>query len=92
MVVVPHGAVSRGLRTRKRPKGLETKAKMLENYRTRVEQERGEICIDVLRTLEEYMIEKAVGVESKISFLKMKAVDSRVHDGSLHWRQAQEGY
>ncbi|KAF9356690.1 14-3-3 protein [Mortierella sp. NVP85] len=56
-----------------RSKELEAKANLLENYRTRVEQEIGEICIDVLKTLEDQLIENAVGAESKVFFLKMKA-------------------
>lgn len=50
----------------------EKKKQMASVYRAKVETELKEICQDVLRLLDEYLISKASTAESKVFYLKMK--------------------
>jgi len=52
--------------------GSERKQQMAKEYREKVETELRDICQDVLRLLDEYLIPKASNAESKVFYLKMK--------------------
>jgi len=52
--------------------GSEKKATMAKDYREKVETELKDICNDVLKLLDEYLIPKASNAESKVFYLKMK--------------------
>ncbi|KAJ8257982.1 hypothetical protein GJAV_G00191830 [Gymnothorax javanicus] len=52
--------------------GNEKKQQMAKEYRENVEKELQNICNDVLRLLEDYLIPKASPPESKVFYLKMK--------------------
>lgn len=52
--------------------GNERKQAMAKEYREKVESELKDICDDVLRLLDEYLINKATNAESKVFYLKMK--------------------
>ncbi|KAF9346893.1 14-3-3 protein [Mortierella sp. NVP85] len=46
---------------------------LLKEYSDKVAEEVYEICSDALKTLEESLIQNAVGLETKVSYLKLKA-------------------
>jgi len=48
------------------------KQSMAKAYKQKVEKELQDICNDVLRLLDEYLIKKATSTESKVFYLKMK--------------------
>jgi 14-3-3 protein beta/theta/zeta len=50
----------------------ERKQKMSKEYRDKVEKELRDICGDVLKLLEDYLVPKATNSESKVFYLKMK--------------------
>ncbi|KAJ4939558.1 hypothetical protein JOQ06_029005 [Pogonophryne albipinna] len=50
----------------------ENKQKMVKEYRGKVERELQEICNDVLKLLDEYLIEKSQTSDSQVFYLKMK--------------------
>jgi len=50
----------------------EKKQAMAKEYRSKIESELKEICQDVLKLLDEYLIQKATNAESKVFYLKMK--------------------
>lgn len=50
----------------------EKKQTMAKEYRTKIEGELKDICLDVLKLLSEYLITKASNPESKVFYLKMK--------------------
>jgi len=52
--------------------GAEKKQQMAKEYREKVEKELRDICTDVLRLLDEFLIAKASNAESKVFYLKMK--------------------
>ena len=45
---------------------------MAKEYREKVENELRDICNDVLRLLDDFLIPKASNAESKVFYLKMK--------------------
>jgi len=49
-----------------------TQAKMCSEYREKVEKELNDICGDVLKLLDEFLIAKSTQHESKVFYLKMK--------------------
>ncbi|CAL2040530.1 unnamed protein product [Caenorhabditis brenneri] len=52
--------------------GSEKKQLLAKEYRIKVEQELNDICQDVLKLLDEFLIVKAGAAESKVFYLKMK--------------------
>ena len=52
--------------------GSEKKQQMAKEYREKVENELRDICNDVLRLLDDFLIPKASNAESKVFYLKMK--------------------
>merc|ERR1712107_12571 len=52
--------------------GSEKKQQMAKEYREKVEQELRDICNDVLKLLDDFLIAKASNAESKVFYLKMK--------------------
>ncbi|XP_062897080.1 14-3-3 protein beta/alpha-1-like isoform X1 [Mobula hypostoma] len=50
----------------------ENKIQMVQSYREKIEKELQDICNDVLRLLDEYLIANATSSESKVFYLKMK--------------------
>ncbi|KAM9365726.1 14-3-3 protein beta/alpha-1-like isoform 1-T2 [Pholidichthys leucotaenia] len=52
--------------------GNEKKQQMAKEYRTLIETELNEICQDVLKLLDNYLIPKTTQAESKVFYLKMK--------------------
>ncbi|KAI4804577.1 hypothetical protein KUCAC02_026201 [Chaenocephalus aceratus] len=50
----------------------ENKQKMVKEYRGKVESELQDICNDVLKLLDEYLIEKSKTSDSQVFYLKMK--------------------
>lgn len=52
--------------------GSERKQQMAREYREKVEKELREICYDVLKLLDTYLVPKATNAESKVFYLKMK--------------------
>uniref|UniRef100_H2VVU3 14_3_3 domain-containing protein n=1 Tax=Caenorhabditis japonica TaxID=281687 RepID=H2VVU3_CAEJA len=52
--------------------GAERKQQLAKEYRIKVEQELSDICQDVLKLLDEFLIVKAGAAESKVFYLKMK--------------------
>ena len=51
--------------------GSEKKQQMAKEYREKVENELRDICNDVLRLLDDFLIPKASNAESKVFYLKM---------------------
>ncbi|KAF1757728.1 hypothetical protein GCK72_014184 [Caenorhabditis remanei] len=52
--------------------GSEKKQQLAKEYRLKVEQELNDICQDVLKLLDDFLIVKAGAAESKVFYLKMK--------------------
>ncbi|KAF9953832.1 14-3-3 protein [Modicella reniformis] len=52
-------------------KGSESNVDMIKKYRTKIENELGEICEDILTVLSEYLIPSALLGESKVFYHKM---------------------
>jgi len=52
--------------------GSERKQSMAREYREKIEKELKDICLDVLKLLEKFLVPKASNPESKVFYLKMK--------------------
>ncbi|RNA03996.1 14-3-3 zeta isoform X2 [Brachionus plicatilis] len=52
--------------------GSERKQSMAREYREKIEKELKDICLDVLKLLDKFLIAKASNAESKVFYLKMK--------------------
>ncbi|CAB3405955.1 unnamed protein product [Caenorhabditis bovis] len=52
--------------------GSEKKQQLAKEYRLKVEKELNDICQDVLKLLDDFLIPKAQAAESKVFYLKMK--------------------
>jgi 14-3-3 protein epsilon len=53
-------------------KGNETQVKMIKEYRSKIEEELGKICEDILDVLDKHLIPSAASGESKVFYHKMK--------------------
>ncbi|ORY06082.1 14-3-3 protein [Basidiobolus meristosporus CBS 931.73] len=53
-------------------KGNEAQVAKIKSYRNTIEQELTDICKDILKVLDEYLVPKASSGESKVFYLKMK--------------------
>ncbi|KAG8989465.1 14-3-3 protein [Tulasnella sp. 427] len=53
-------------------KGNETQVNMIKTYRTKIEEELGKICEDILDVLDKHLIPSAASGESKVFYHKMK--------------------
>eukprot|EP00192_Tetraselmis_astigmatica_P018565 CAMPEP_0117649842 /NCGR_PEP_ID=MMETSP0804-20121206/1211_1 /TAXON_ID=1074897 /ORGANISM="Tetraselmis astigmatica, Strain CCMP880" /LENGTH=257 /DNA_ID=CAMNT_0005455653 /DNA_START=394 /DNA_END=1167 /DNA_ORIENTATION=+ len=53
-------------------KGNEENTAMIKKYRTKIEEELGKICNDILKLLDDYLIPASTAGESKVFYLKMK--------------------
>jgi len=62
-------------------KGSESKVDLIKQYRTTVEKELRDICVDVLNTLDKHLIPASTSGESKVFYYKMK--------GDYHRYQAE---
>jgi len=53
-------------------KGNESQVKMIKEYRSKIEEELGKICEDILKVLDDHLIASAESGESKVFYHKMK--------------------
>jgi len=68
----PHGELSLPLNKKKKTKGNEAHVARIKEYRTKVENELGHICNDIISVLDQHLIPTASSGESKVFYNKMK--------------------